>query len=100
MLFKWFPDAVVGWREAVIGGLATALLFNLGKLAIGWFIGRQGLESTYGATASLVVLLIWAPPKSCCLAPRSRACSQWPALASLIDLARTKDAAQSHASRL
>ena len=59
MLFKWFPDAVVGWREALIGGLATALLFNLGKLAIGWYIGSQGLESTFGAAASLVVLLIW-----------------------------------------
>jgi len=51
MLFKWFPDAVVGWRAALIG-LATSLLFNLGKLAIGWYIGRQGLESTYGAAAS------------------------------------------------
>jgi membrane protein len=59
MLFKWFPDAAVGWREALIGGLSTALLFNLGKLAIGWYIGRQGLESTYGAAASLVVLLVW-----------------------------------------
>ena len=59
MLFKWFPDAEVGWREALIGGLTTALLFNLGKLAIGWYIGSQGLESTYGAAASLVVLLVW-----------------------------------------
>ena len=59
MLFKWFPDAVVGWRAALIGGLATSLLFNLGKLAIGWYIGRQGLESTYGAASSLVVLLVW-----------------------------------------
>ena len=59
MLFKWFPDAEVGWREALIGGLTTALLFNLGKLAIGWYIGSQGLELTYGAAASLVVLLVW-----------------------------------------
>jgi membrane protein len=59
MLFKWIPDAVVRWREALIGGLATALLFNLGKLAIGWYIGKQGLESTHGAAASLAVLLIW-----------------------------------------
>ena len=59
MLFKWFPDAEVGWREALIGGLTTALLFNLGQLAIGWYIGSQGLESTYGAAASLVVLLVW-----------------------------------------
>jgi membrane protein len=34
-------------------------LFNVGKLAIGWYIGTQGLESTYGASASIVVLLVW-----------------------------------------
>lgn len=59
MLFKWFPDANVAWRDAWIGGAATALLFNTGKTAISWYIGTQGLESTYGAAASLVVLLIW-----------------------------------------
>ncbi len=35
------------------------LLFEAGKLAIAWYIGSQGLQSTYGAAASLVVLLIW-----------------------------------------
>jgi membrane protein len=59
MLFKWFPDADVAWRDALAGGLVTALLFNVGKTAISWYIGTQGLESTYGAAASLVVLLIW-----------------------------------------
>jgi membrane protein len=59
MLFKWFPDADVQWADAIKGGLATSLLFNIGKLAIGWYIGSQGLESTYGAAASIVVLLIW-----------------------------------------
>lgn len=59
MLFKWFPDAHVDWRHAVSGGAMTAVLFNVGKIAISWYIGRQGLESTYGAAASLVVLLIW-----------------------------------------
>jgi membrane protein len=59
MLFKWFPDAEISWRSALLGGLTTAVLFNIGKLAIGWYIGTQGLESTYGAAASIVVLLIW-----------------------------------------
>ncbi len=59
LLFKWFPDVHVRWSDAWKGGLTTALLFNTGKLAISWYIGTQGLESTYGAAASLVVLLIW-----------------------------------------
>ena len=59
LLFKWFPDVHVRWSDAWKGGLTTALLFNIGKLAISWYIGTQGLESAYGAAASLVVLLIW-----------------------------------------
>ena len=55
MLFKWFPDADVRWEDALKG----SLLFIVGKLAIGWYIGSQGLGSTYGAAASIVVLLIW-----------------------------------------
>jgi len=59
MFFRWFPDAPVAWNDAWRGGFATAVLFNVGKLAIAWYIGSQGLESTYGAAASVVVLLIW-----------------------------------------
>ena len=59
MLFKWFPDTEIAWRDVLPGAVATALLFNVGKFAIGWYIGTQGLESTYGAAASIVVLLIW-----------------------------------------
>ena len=59
MLFKWFPDTDVAWGDVLLGAIATALLFNFGKLLIGWYIGTQGLESTYGAAASIVILLIW-----------------------------------------
>jgi membrane protein len=59
MLFKWFPDTDVAWRHVWPGAFATALLFSIGKMIIAWYIGSQGLESTYGAAASLVVLLIW-----------------------------------------
>lgn len=59
MLFKWFPDAHLDWRVVWPGAFATALLFNVGKSAISWYIATQALESTYGAAASLVVLLVW-----------------------------------------
>jgi membrane protein len=59
MLFKWLPDRRLAWRDVWLGGLATAVLFNIGKSAIAWYIGTQGFESTYGAAASIVVLLIW-----------------------------------------
>jgi uncharacterized BrkB/YihY/UPF0761 family membrane protein len=59
MMFKWLPDAHVDWRNVWLGAALTAALFEVGKILIGLYIGKQSLESTYGAAASLVVLLIW-----------------------------------------
>jgi membrane protein len=59
MMFKWLPDVSVAWRDVWLGAFLTALFFEVGKAAIGFYIGKQGLESTYGAAASIVVVLIW-----------------------------------------
>jgi membrane protein len=59
LLFKWMPDAPVEWRDVILGALGTAALFEIGKFAIGFYIGKQGLESSYGASASIVIVLIW-----------------------------------------
>src|SRR5262245_59547893 len=59
MMFKWLPDTDVGWRDVWLGAAFTAFLFEVGKFLIGFYIGKQGLESSFGAASSLVVLLIW-----------------------------------------
>jgi len=59
LLFKLMPDADVQWRDVMLGAVTTAALFEIGKFAISLYIGKQGLESTYGAAASIVILLIW-----------------------------------------
>ena len=59
LMFKWLPDAEVDWRDVWMGGVGTAALFEIGKFLISFYIGKQGLESTYGASASIVVVLIW-----------------------------------------
>lgn len=59
MMFKWLPDADVEWRDVWPGAIITGALFELGKFLIGLYIGKQGLESSFGAAASLVVVLIW-----------------------------------------
>jgi membrane protein len=59
MMFKSLPDTPVGWYDVWLGAAITAVLFELGKSAIGFYIGKQGLESTYGAAASIIVVLIW-----------------------------------------
>jgi len=59
MMFKWLPDVKVDWYDVWLGSILTAMLFELGKSEIGFYIGKQGLESTYGAAASIIVVLIW-----------------------------------------
>jgi membrane protein len=59
MMFKWLPDTKVEWRDVWLGAVLTAVLFEVGKFLIGLYIGKQGLESTYGAAASIIVVLIW-----------------------------------------
>jgi membrane protein len=59
MMFKWLPDAAIDWYDVWLGAVVTAILFELGKSAIAIYIGKQGLESTYGAAASIIILLIW-----------------------------------------
>jgi membrane protein len=59
MMFKWLPDASISWRDVIPGAILTAALFEIGRFLIGLYIGKQGLGSTYGAAASLVIVLIW-----------------------------------------
>ena len=59
MMYKVLPDVKMAWRDVWIGALATAVLFEIGKWAIGMYLGRAGVASTYGAVGSLVVLLLW-----------------------------------------
>jgi membrane protein len=53
------PDIDLEWRDVVLGGLTTSILFNSGKLVVGYYLGKTNLASTYGAAGSLVVCLFW-----------------------------------------
>lgn len=66
-IFKVLPDANVRWRNVWIGALVTAVLFELGKFALAFYLGRESTASTYGAAASVVLLLLWVYYASCIL---------------------------------
>jgi membrane protein len=59
LLYKYVPDAEIGWRDVWLGGFITAVLFTIGKTAIGIYLGRASVGSAYGAAGSMVVLLVW-----------------------------------------
>jgi membrane protein len=59
LIFRFLPDARVRWRDVWIGAGITAVLFTIGKVALGIYLGRGAVASSYGAAGSLVVLLLW-----------------------------------------
>ena len=59
LIFKVVPDVDIRWRDVWLGAVITAALFVTGKTAIGYYLGRSGLESAYGAAGSVLVLLTW-----------------------------------------
>jgi membrane protein len=58
-LFKFLPDAVISWRDVRLGALVTALLFTVGRFAIGFYLGRSEATNAFGAAAALAVLWVW-----------------------------------------
>ncbi len=59
LIFKVVPDVKIQWRDVWIGALFTAVLFTLGKFAIGLYLGRSSVASPFGAAGSVVVLVVW-----------------------------------------
>ena len=59
MLYKWLPNVRIAWHEVWIGALTTAVLFDFGRLAIGFYLGRSATASAYAAAGSVLVLLLW-----------------------------------------
>jgi membrane protein len=59
LIYKFLPDAEIAWRDVWLGAFVTAVLFALGKLLIGIYLGNSAVTSSFGAAGSLVLLLVW-----------------------------------------
>jgi membrane protein len=59
MIYKILPDVTIRWRDVWMGALITAGLFTLGRHLIGEYLGKSSIGDRYGATGSLVVILVW-----------------------------------------
>jgi membrane protein len=58
-IYKVLPDRRIEWRDVLIGAIATALLFSIGKFLIGLYLGSSTIASSYGAAGGLIVALLW-----------------------------------------
>jgi membrane protein len=59
LMFKFFPDAKIKWRQVWIGSLVTAILFETGKTALGLYFGKADPGSGYGAAGSIILIMLW-----------------------------------------
>jgi membrane protein len=59
MIYKILPSARIAWRDVIVGSVVTALLFSVGKFAIGVYLGNSAIASTYGAAGSVILVLVW-----------------------------------------
>ncbi|MEP6701555.1 MAG: YihY/virulence factor BrkB family protein, partial [Betaproteobacteria bacterium] len=59
ILYKFLPRVPIAWRDVWIGALTTAVLFQIGQIAIGFYLTHSAVASAYGAAGAMVVLLLW-----------------------------------------
>lgn len=59
LIFKYVPDVDVKWQDVRWGALVTAVLFTIGKVLLGLYLGKAAVGSSYGAAGSIIALVVW-----------------------------------------
>ncbi|MGI8892915.1 MAG: YihY/virulence factor BrkB family protein [Bacteroidia bacterium] len=59
VLFKFLPDAKSPWKTALAGGFFTGVLFTIGKFLLGLLLSGSNIDNIYGASGSIVLLLLF-----------------------------------------
>jgi membrane protein len=59
LIFRYMPARRLPWKDVAIGGLLTAVLFDVGKWAVGLYLSHSTQPSAFGAAASFATLLLW-----------------------------------------
>ncbi|HEX5069349.1 MAG TPA: YihY/virulence factor BrkB family protein [Vicinamibacterales bacterium] len=59
LIYRVIPDTHVGWGEALSGGIFTGILFTVGRLVLGWYLGRKAGDSITDAAGSVLALMLW-----------------------------------------
>ncbi len=60
IIYWAIPNTEVLWRDALTGGVAAAVAFNLASRAFAWYIARlPTYDAVYGTFATLPLTLLW-----------------------------------------
>lgn len=59
VVFRYLPDARAPWSVVLSGALLTSILFAIGKLVLRWLLSYNNISSLYGASASIVLVMLF-----------------------------------------
>lgn len=59
LIYKVLPDVKIAWSNVWIGAAIASVLFTVGKSLFGIYLGNGSFNSTYGAAASPIIILVW-----------------------------------------
>jgi len=59
LIYKMIPRVQVSWHDVWIGAGVTAVLFTIGKVLIGLYLGKSDVTSSFGTAGSLVIVMVW-----------------------------------------
>ncbi len=59
MLFKVLPEVALEWKYVWTGAAVSAVLFDLGRTLLGFYLARTHFTSLFGAAGSLTALMLW-----------------------------------------
>lgn len=59
LVFNFLPDGRPQWKVGITGALVTSILFNIGKAILKVMLTYSSINSIYGASASIVLLLLF-----------------------------------------
>jgi membrane protein len=59
VIYRYLPARRLPWRPILLGALATALLFHLGRYVVGLYLSRSTQPSAFGAAAAFAAMLLW-----------------------------------------
>jgi membrane protein len=59
VVYRYLPARRLPWRVVLVGGVITAILFDIGRWGIGFYLAHSTQASAFGAASSFVALLLW-----------------------------------------
>jgi membrane protein len=59
VIYRLIPSEKMGWKGCRISGMISGVFHLIGKNLISLYIGKIGIESSYGAAGSLIAFLVW-----------------------------------------